>query len=468
MLRQHGRQIYLALMAFDATTAVVLFGVLCVDMLRGPGANTQLGFLTLVGLAAASGLAWPLIMGRFGVYDSQRRDNISQMLARLLAASGLGALCLSSVAFAVDAPVAPAFPMLLSLAIFATQASLRIPLYLALNIARRSGRNSRQVLIIGAGPRAARALATIEQHPEWGLRVLGFVDDCEGGFSPSVPVESIEKMVEVPSLLRESQVDEVLVACPRSMLDMLVPVVRNCAKIGVPVTLLTDLFGDELPPPRSGRFDSAGTMSFAPVHHNEFELSIKRGFDLVGGVLGMLGSVLVLAGAAIAIKLDDGGPILFPQWRCGVNGRQFRMLKLRTMVNDADGMKADLLHLNEMDGPVFKIKDDPRVTRVGAVLRKWSIDELPQFWNVTLGDMSLVGPRPPTPDEVLHYEGGERRRLSMRPGLTCLWALNGRSNISFDEWMRLDLEYIDNWGLGEDFRIIARTLPLLLSGRGAS
>jgi exopolysaccharide biosynthesis polyprenyl glycosylphosphotransferase len=468
MLRQRSRQMYLALVALDGVTAVVLFAALSVRMLRGPAANTQLGFLTLIGLAVACGLAWPLIMGRFGVYNSQRRDNLTQTLARLLASGGLGGLLLSTVAFALDAPLAPAFPMLLAVAIFTAQASLRIPLYLALSLARRSGRNSRQVIIVGAGPRAARAMATIDQHPEWGLKVLGFVDDCEGGFQPAVPLESVEKMVELPSLLRASQVDEVLVACPRSMLDSLVPVVRECATIGVPVTLLTDFFGDELPPPRVGRFDSAGTISFSPVHHNELELAIKRGIDLVGGFFGLLASVPVIAVAAIAIKLDDGGPIFFRQWRCGVNGRQFKMTKLRTMVIDAEELKPGLQHLNEKDGPVFKIKHDPRVTRVGATLRKWSLDELPQFWNVTRGDMSLVGPRPPTPDEVVLYEGGERRRLSMRPGLTCLWALHGRSNISFEEWMRLDLEYIDNWGIGEDFRIVLRTLPLIVTGKGAS
>ena len=467
MLRERGRQIHFAFVALDALIVVLLFSVMCVRYLHGPGGNTQLGFVTLIGLAAASGLAWPLILGRFGVYASQRRDSLSQTLARLLASSGLGGLLLSVAAFAVGAPLAPAFPMVFATTVFGLQAGFRIPLYLGLNFARRSGRNTRNVIVLGAGPRAARALKTIEQHPEWGLRVLGFVDNCDEGFIPSVPQDRVEKFVELPALLRESAVDEVLVACPRSMLDTVGPAVRECATIGVPVTILTDLFGDELPPPRSGRFDSSGTLSYAPVHHNELELAIKRGVDFVGGLVGLAITAPVLATAAIAIKLDDRGPALFRQWRCGVNGRQFQMLKLRTMVRDADAMKSDLMHLNEMDGPVFKMRDDPRVTRVGAFLRRWSIDELPQFWNVVRGDMSLVGPRPPTPDEVGRYEGSERRRLSMRPGLTCLWALHGRNDISFEEWMRLDLEYIDNWRLGEDARIMVGTLPLILTGRGA-
>ncbi|MCA9511507.1 MAG: sugar transferase [Myxococcota bacterium] len=468
MLKERGRQLHLAFMVIDAALTVGLFAWVARQMIRRPETVTEVGLVTLLALAAISGLAWPLILGRFGIYESQRRDALSQTFARLLAGNGLGALLLSGLAALLDAPLAPAFPLVFATTTFFAQATLRAGLYGVLHVARRTGHNTRTVVVIGAGPRASRALATIDQHPEWGLRVLGFVDDGEPGFAPHVPVELIHKMVELPGLLRDSSVDEVLVACPRSMLDSLVPVVRECAQIGVPVTLLTDLFGDELPPPRVGRFDSLGTVTFAPVHHNEMELAVKRGVDIAGATLGLLLAAPVVGLAALAIKLDDGGPVLFRQWRCGLNGRQFPMLKLRTMVPDADRMKADLLHLNELDGPVFKIKDDPRVTRVGRVLRKWSIDELPQFWNVLIGEMSLVGPRPPTPDEVVLYEGGDRRRLSMRPGLTCLWAVAGRNQIRFDEWMRLDLEYIDTWDLGQDFRILARTIPAILSGRGAS
>ena len=252
------------------------------------------------------------------------------------------------------------------------------------------------------------------------------------------------------------------------MLPDLEPAVQECSQIGVPITFLTDLFGDELPPPREGRFGSLGTLSYAPVHHDEVQLGIKRALDIVGGLAGAAISAPILLLAAIAIKLDDGGPVFFRQWRCGLNGRRFQMLKLRTMVPDAEARKADLLELNEMDGPVFKISNDPRTTGVGRVLRKWSIDELPQFWNVLMGQMSLVGPRPPTPDEVEEYRGSDRRRLSMRPGLTCLWQISGRNEIDFEEWMRLDREYIDSWSPFGDLNIMLRTLPQVLLRRGAS
>jgi exopolysaccharide biosynthesis polyprenyl glycosylphosphotransferase len=351
---------------------------------------------------------------------------------------------------------------------FVVQASTRLPVFFLLRSLRRRGKNFRNVLIIGAGPRAREARETIERHSEWGLRTIGYVDDGEGNFVPSVPDDQIHKLIDLPRLLREETVDEVLVACPRRMLDSLDSVVHECSLIGIPVTLLTDLFGRELPPPRVGSFDRRGTLSFAPVHHDEFAIALKRGVDIIGASIGLVGSAPILAIAAAAIKLTSPGPILFFQVRCGINGRRFMMPKLRTMCADAEAIQAQLAHLNEMDGPVFKIRDDPRVTRVGQFLRKWSIDELPQFWSVLKGDMSLVGPRPPIPSEVVQYQGSERRRLSMRPGLTCLWQVSGRNDIHFDEWMRLDLEYIDTWSMSQDLRILARTVPQVLFARGSS
>jgi len=169
---------------------------------------------------------------------------------------------------------------------------------------------------------------------------------------------------------------------------------------------------------------------------------------------------------ALFIKLDSRGPIFYKQTRCGLNGRQFSMYKFRTMCCDAEKQKDDLLHENEMSGPVFKIKDDPRVTRVGRFLRKFSIDEVPQFLNVLKGEMSLVGPRPPLPHEVAGFLPWQRRKLSVKPGVTCIWQVNGRNNIGFEEWMRLDLDYIDNWSLWLDAKIIARTIPTVIKGSG--
>jgi len=234
------------------------------------------------------------------------------------------------------------------------------------------------------------------------------------------------------------------------------------------VTLFSDLFGDVLPAPRIGHFGSMPTLSFAVVHHSALLLAVKRGLDLLVGCLLLALALPVLALAALAIKATSPGPVLFRQLRCGLNGRRFLVLKLRTMYADAEKRKRELQHLNEVSGPVFKIRNDPRITPVGRFLRRFSIDELPQLWNVIRGEMSLVGPRPPIPAEVAQYETFERRRLSMRPGLTCLWQVNGRSEIEFDEWVRLDLQYIDDWSLTQDLRILAQTVPAVLRGTGAS
>jgi exopolysaccharide biosynthesis polyprenyl glycosylphosphotransferase len=250
------------------------------------------------------------------------------------------------------------------------------------------------------------------------------------------------------------------------MLADVMPIVALCTEAGVPVTLLSDLFGDDLPPPRVQRLGSLTALSYAPVHHNEFELWIKRVIDLVGIVALLAVTAPIISVAALAIRITSPGPVVFRQARCGLYGRRFEFLKLRTMYEDAEARRQELADLNEMDGPVFKITDDPRITPVGRFLRKWSIDELPQLWNVLRGDMSLVGPRPPLPDEVDQYATSDRRRLSMRPGITCLWQVSGRNEIGFANWVKLDLEYIDTWSLARDAEILLGTIPAVLRGSG--
>jgi len=197
-------------------------------------------------------------------------------------------------------------------------------------------------------------------------------------------------------------------------------------------------------------------------------LTVKRGIDVFGGLIGLLGASVVIFGSALAIWCSDRGPVFFRQKRCGQDGRTFWMWKLRTMVPDAEARLGEVIDQNQMDGPVFKCVNDPRTTDVGRLLRRFSLDELPQFWNVIKGDMSLVGPRPPLPDEVAHYTPYERRRLAVRPGLTCTWQVSGRNSIPFDEWVRLDLDYIDHWSLRRDLTLIAKTIPAMLQGDGAS
>jgi exopolysaccharide biosynthesis polyprenyl glycosylphosphotransferase len=418
-------------------------------------------------MAVCTGLAWQIVLSRFGVYESQRRIGVYELMTRLLLADAVAAGSLAVVLVITGANASALLPLAMGAGMFATQTVTRISGMLLLRIIRRRGSNSRKVVIVGAGPRARHATDTIDWHPEWGLRVVGYIDDGGPDFSPQVPVEKIHKLIDLQWLLRTETVDELLVACPRSMIDALTPVVRECALVGVPVTFLTDLFGDQLPVPKVGTFGSFTTLSFAPIHHNELELMVKRGIDILGATLGLILSLPVIAVSAALIRLASPGPVFFRQVRCGLNGRRFEMLKLRTMDVDAEEKKQDLMHLNEMDGPAFKLENDPRVTPIGAVLRRFSIDELPQFWNTLKGDMSLVGPRPPTPDEVIHYMGDTRRRLSMRPGLTCYWQISGRNEMGFSDWIKLDLMYIDTWSVMNDLYIIAKTIPTVLLARGA-
>jgi exopolysaccharide biosynthesis polyprenyl glycosylphosphotransferase len=469
MLKQHGRQIHHASVAVDVAIGVGLFAWLLSDpALQRADFPTELPVWVLLCLGGILGLGHSLVLGQLHVYESQRRLGVAERMGRLASASALTGLILSTLAFTLNAPVDRIFPLVLAGSIFAATGMLRLAAYGALGILRRAGSNSRNVLIVGAGPLARGVQDKVLAHPQWGLRIVAFLDEGESDFVPAVPGEKIHKFMDLPMLLRNEHIDEVLVACPRAMIGSLAPVVRECSLIGVPLTLLSDLFGDVLPPPKVGRFDSHSTLRFAPVHHNEVALAAKRGMDIAGALLGLTLTAPLVGLAALAIRLGSSGPVFFKQLRSGQNGRPFEMLKLRTMVQDAEERKLELMGLNEMDGPVFKIAVDPRVTPVGRILRKWSIDELPQFWNVLVGEMSLVGPRPPTPGEVVQYEGSERRRLSMRPGLTCIWQVSGRNEISFAGWMKLDLEYIDTWSLWRDIKILLATIPTVLSGRGAS
>jgi exopolysaccharide biosynthesis polyprenyl glycosylphosphotransferase len=209
-------------------------------------------------------------------------------------------------------------------------------------------------------------------------------------------------------------------------------------------------------------------LSFSTTPTNEALMFVRRILDIVLAsiILGIFGPLFMLP-TAILIKLTSPGPVLFKQKRCGLSGRQFVMYKFRSMVDNAEQLRVELEPLNEMDGPVFKVSRDPRITAIGKIIRRRSIDELPQLFNVLRGDMSLVGPRPPLPQEVARYERWQRRRLSMKPGMTCLWQISGRNEVSFEDWMKLDLTYIDNWSLLLDLKILLKTVPVVLLGRGA-
>jgi exopolysaccharide biosynthesis polyprenyl glycosylphosphotransferase len=301
--------------------------------------------------------------------------------------------------------------------------------------------------------------------------VLGYVDSdpafANGEFNGAPWMGTVE---ELPRILANEVIDEVAIALPiKSQYMQIEAAVMLLEEQGITTHLLSDLFPQKLARSQPTDFDGVPIVSLHSAPLFSWRTEAKRIFDFVSAALLLLISAPVLILVAVAIKLESEGPVFFVQDRVGLNKRRFRMLKFRTMQRDAEARMKDIEHLNEKTGPIFKIRNDPRVTSIGRWLRRTSIDELPQLVNVLLGDMSIVGPRPLSVRDALRMEEAwQKRRFSVKPGLTCLWQVSGRSNLSFDQWMQLDLQYIDTWSLELDARILLRTIPAILLAKGAS
>ena len=337
----------------------------------------------------------------------------------------------------------------------------------------RTGRRPLEnAILLGTGARARRMASEIEADPAHHVRILGFLDDDPSKLDRlavgSQYLGSIDQLSEIAS---EHTIGQVIFVLPRRYLGRasIANATAVCEMLGIDLTIPVDLFERRVAQLSPARLPSGPAITLSTrLHHAGWKLAIKRLIDLAGslGVLAITAPLLLLV--AVAIRLDSPGSVLFVQRRCGYRGRTFPFLKFRTMFVDAEDRLTEMGKDNEQTGPVFKIQDDPRVTRVGRILRRFSIDELPQLLNVLFGQMSLVGPRPPLPSEVRRYEMDHRGRLCMRPGITCLWQVSGRNQIAFEDWVKLDLEYVDRWSLMLDFEILLATLPAVLSARGAS
>ncbi len=315
-----------------------------------------------------------------------------------------------------------------------------------------------QVVVLGDARSAERLAHRLHGN------VLGLVTLAPGAVAGLPVLGSIH---ELEHILIAHPIDQVLLAGREWGAQTLQRVASCCEEVGVPFSIDASFLRLDLSRAELEAHNDAELISFWPTRGGVVTLTLKRGIDLLGAAaLLVVLSPLLLATAA-AIRLTDGGPVLFRQERVGRYGRRFTMYKFRSMVPDAEQRQSALAHLNEMSGPAFKLAADPRITTVGRWLRRSSIDELPQLWNVLRGEMSLVGPRPPLPGEVARYLRWQRRRLSMKPGLTCIWQVSGRNHLDFDTWIRLDLEYIDNWSLGLDLKLLMRTIPVVLTGYGA-
>ena len=332
---------------------------------------------------------------------------------------------------------------------------------------RRTGRLSRPILVVGTDENAADLVRTVQERPGLGYHAVGFV--ASGSTEDELyGVPLVGDLSRVEDVAAEHGATGVLI----SLYSVDGPTVnvlsRRLTDAGLHVTLVSSLHDIDVTRLRVQEIDNRALLYIEPSIRTGWRYIAMRVFDYTVSLVGLVLTLPILLLSMLAIRLESKGPVIFRQVRVGVNGQHFEILKLRTMYEGADAMKAELMERNESDGPLFKMRDDPRVTRVGRALRALSIDELPQFWNVVRGDMSVVGPRPALPSEVAQWEDDVHERLRVLPGITGIWQVSGRSENTFADYKRLDHFYIDNWSLAHDVRIVARTIGVVFSRRGAS
>lgn len=439
-----------------------------------PGAAEWTRFLdqrvSLKNLLLLALFAWVmhLSLNGFGLYKERHLDDPTEYALRLLAACLVGGLPLA--AFPLASSTGAVRPVTVGYFVVAAVLSLAAIRWLVwLAAAPPPAAAVRNVLIVGSGPRAERLYRELYVHANDAVSVYGFVDSDHQPETAEIAERMLGRLEDLESILVRNVIDDVLITLPiKSCYVEIQNTIALCERLGVRAAYLADVFQSSLGRPT---FEQSGQFPVVRMHvvTDDHRLMVKRAIDLLGGSIGLLLMSPVMIFAACAIRLTSPGPIIFRQERFGLNKRRFSMYKFRTMVIDAEARQAELEERNEATGPVFKIRDDPRVTSVGRWLRRTSLDELPQLFNVVRGDMSLVGPRPlPVRDVHRFSESWLMRRFSVPPGVTGLWQISGRSDLAFDRWVALDLQYIDDWSLGLDLRILAKTVPAVLWGRGAA
>jgi exopolysaccharide biosynthesis polyprenyl glycosylphosphotransferase len=421
----------------------------------------------LVALVPVITLAWLAIFGTYRLYEGQSRaiarksfDEVSTLFNALLAGSLLLLVVGQGLKKGFDiflySPLEALMFLVFAVVLVPTLRGV-VRTWLLPNVMR-----PRRTLIVGAGATGRLLERKIGSHPEYGLELVGFVDDEDGA-------DVLGRTSELTELVDRLQIDWIVLAFSEAPHERTLELVREVRRPDVHLSIVPNFY--ELFATNAAIEDIEGVpvVSLPSMQFSRTVRMLKRTFDIVASGLGLLAVSPILAAAAIAIKLDSRGPVFFRQARHGRGGREFRIVKFRTMVADAEAKRFDLAHLNEMEGggPLFKIHDDPRITRVGAFLRKWSIDELPQLWNVLRGQMSLVGPRPFVVHESEQITGWASRRLETTPGITGLWQVLGRNDIPFEEMVKLDYVYVTNWSLWWDIKILVQTVPTVLKRQGA-
>lgn len=480
MIRLRHKLLIHALRGFDQLVLIAtLFVLLEFSAKRAGSMHLQEMLQGSYGLRDTAGtvglmIGWLFIFNRFVRYETDRLKSFGSQLFDVVKATAAAAfyLLIISAAFRFRRVNTEVIAILWCVST-GVGIMVRLLVRWMLMVARRSGHSYRHLLILGTSDQAVSIARRVDSNPVLGYKIAGLIaeSDVEAAAAASriagYPV--IGSLGNLKAILESRPVDEMIVCLPAAeYFAQLCEAVRLSEQLGIVVRVF--------PNPDDGqvfrrfhleRFDGDYVITLFR-EQMLFQLFLKRLIDFFGAVVLLTILSPLLLTIALVIKLTSPGPILFVQERVGMNKRRFRLYKFRSMHIDAEKRRRELEHLNEMDGPVFKIKNDPRITPIGRFIRKTSIDELPQLVNVLRGQMSLVGPRPPIPQEVDQYEWLYRKRLSIKPGITCLWQVSGRNHISFQQWMALDRQYIEHWSIWLDVQILLKTVPTVLFGKGAS
>lgn len=414
-------------------------------------------------------IIWVLVLTKLGAYTYQRFKSLRREMKLVAEASVISTLTLLAADFILRFGYIPR--TYIGIFFIVNFLSLAVEKIILFNIAkemRKRGKDRKKFFVVGVGERAKHFIGTVQKNLEWGLDIVGLIaEDPSDKGKDLCGKQILGNYKEIENLLHQNPVDEVIICASGKELSQVEEILETCEREGVQVRINSDFFGRLVKKVTIDEVYGLPIISFINIPDNEWAFYLKRLLDIfISGILLIILSPFFLV-TGILIKLTSEGPVFYEWNVMGFNKKPFRSWKFRTMIKDADAKKETLMSLNEMKGPVFKIKNDPRITRVGRFLRKYSLDELPQLWSVFKGDMSLVGPRPAFPHELTRYKSYHRRKLSIKPGITCLWQVNGRNMIDdFDEWVRMDLEYIDKWSLWLDLKILLKTAWVVVAGTG--
>jgi exopolysaccharide biosynthesis polyprenyl glycosylphosphotransferase len=476
MLREHARLFSIIQFASDLVLTLAAFPlaylarinldwlVPSLDRILNPELHPLPKYSFVVGLSIAW---WAIGVYLLGLYRLSIRRSNWEKIRIVLEGSIILAMFLGFTSFAFKLDISrPLIGLFVSFqAIFLILARVSV----AIHSRHRTLplRNLRHILIVGTTAKARELGKMISRYSDWGLQISGYLEAADKVPADAGP-DVLGAIPDIPQIIENNVIDEIIFVGtnPRDLADF-DEVLRLCTEQGVRTRIAADIFPTKVSKVSMEFLESVPLITFSTTPDHALSLFVKRVMDVAISLVLLLALSPFLFIVGLLIWATSGRPIIYRQVRCGLYGRKFVLYKFRSMNVGAEDVLWEIRHLNEMDGPVFKMRNDPRVTTIGRTLRKSSIDELPQLLNVLIGDMSLVGPRAPLPEEVKEYTRWQRRRLSVKPGITCLWQVSGRNEIDFHEWMKLDLHYIDNWSLMLDLKILLRTFPVVLLGKGA-